>query len=117
MNIASVPLQTPLSPDVLSLPAPQERVSQRYNTRLRLLQEHDRARPWTSLEDCRVCLLCESEFQGGDIRIHVRNGKPVFQCPGVVCPGGLEHFVHPGNPLLNDETWHDWMRMEERREG
>jgi len=78
--------------------------------RLRLLQEYDRSRFWNDLNDRRLCLLCDAEFEGSAIRISVRQGKPVFKCPQTHCQAGLAHFVHPGNPLLNEDTWEDWMR-------
>ncbi|MEI6871100.1 MAG: hypothetical protein WCL08_02355 [Verrucomicrobiota bacterium] len=80
------------------------------SVRLRLLQEYDRNRFWSSLADRRLCLLCDSEFEGSAIRISVRAGKPVFQCPQATCHGELSHFVHLGNPLLNEDAWADWMK-------
>lgn len=81
--------------------------------KLRLLQEKDKVRKWSTLDDRRLCLLCGNEFSGIEVRISVRNGKPAFQCPDKDCQGTLGHFVHPGNPLLSDETWDDWMLIEE----
>ena len=82
----------------------------KHTARLRLLQEYDRSRLWKELTDRRLCLLCDAEFDGSAIRISVRQGKPVFQCPQAHCQASLPHFVHPGNPLLNEDTWEDWMR-------
>jgi hypothetical protein len=55
-------------------------------------------------------MLCGSEFEGVQIRIGVRAGKPVFGCPEPACRGSLPHFAGPGNPLLDEEAWSDWMR-------
>ena len=87
--------------------APQQAA---HTLRLRLLREYDRSRFWNDLSDRRLCLLCDAEFEGSAIRISVRQGKPVFKCPQTHCQAGLAHFVHPGNPLLNEDTWEDWMR-------
>ncbi len=78
--------------------------------KIKLLREHDRLRPWNSLAEERVCVLCSQEFLGSDIRISAREGKPHFKCPTPRCEGTLRHFVKPGNPLLCDEVWWDWMR-------
>jgi hypothetical protein len=56
-------------------------------------------------------MLCGLEFEGAQIRIGVRAGKPVFRCPDTACRGSLPHFAVPGNPLLDEETWSDWMRL------
>gem|GEM_PF-5832271 len=97
----------PSSPQGTPPNAPQQAA---HTLRLRLLQEYDRSRFWNDLSDRRLCLLCDAEFEGSAIRISVRQGKPVFKCPQTHCQAGLAHFVHPGNPLLNEDTWEDWMR-------
>ena len=79
------------------------------NSRLKLLQDHDKNRAWASLKDRRVCVLCSCDFSGLEIRIWARLGKPFFSCPNPECKGTLQHFVKPGNPLLNEEIWWDWM--------
>jgi hypothetical protein len=86
-------------------------VSSPESVRLRLLRQHDTARPWSSVLDKRVCMLCGSEFEGGQIRISVRAGKPVFGCPEPLCRGSLPHFAAAGNPLLDENAWSDWMRL------
>ena len=98
-------LQQPLS---ALLTSPLTRPSE--GARLRLLRQHDRTRPWTSARERRVCMLCGSEFEGVQIRIGVRAGKPVFGCPEPLCRGSLPHFAVSGNPLLDDAAWSDWMR-------
>ena len=93
------------------LPAPLGPPSD--GARLRLLRQHDRTRPWTSVRERRVCMLCGSEFEGVQIRIGVRAGKPVFGCPETPCRGSLQHFAVSGNPLLDEAAWCDWMRPPE----
>jgi hypothetical protein len=77
--------------------------------RLKLLQEHDPQRPWLNLQDRRTCILCGAEFSGESIRISVRLGKAMFACPSAGCRGNLKHFVRPGNPLLEEDLWEQWM--------
>lgn len=80
------------------------------NVRLRLLRQHDQDRTWSSARERRVCMLCGSEFEGVQIRVSVRAGKPVFSCPEPGCRGSLPHFAASGNPLLDEAAWSDWMR-------
>ncbi len=84
--------------------------------KLKLLRNNDKTRNWSALEDRRLCLLCGGEFSGSEVLIRVRNGKPAFQCPEKGCQGSLGHFVHPGNPLLNEAAWEDWMRIAKEEE-
>ena len=93
-----------------SLSAAQPTAQTAHNARLHLLRENDPHRFWSALSDRRLCLLCDSEFDGASVRITVRSGKAHFQCPQPHCQAGLAHFVHPGNPLLNEDAWADWMR-------
>lgn len=86
------------------------RAQGRESVRLKLLQQNDERHPWKSLSDRRVCILCGHEFTGNEVLIFAHGGKPTFQCPSPCCHGKLRHFVNPGNPLLSDEIWGDWMR-------
>lgn len=85
-------------------------VSSQDSVRLRLLRQHDTARRWSSVRDKRICMLCGNEFEGVQIRIGIRAGKPVFGCPEPQCRGSLPHFAAAGNPLLDENAWSDWMR-------
>jgi hypothetical protein len=110
MNVAlESSVETPPSPDQTDrqTPAPASGFE---NVRLRLLRQHDRTRTWSSAREKRVCMLCGSEFEGVQIRVSVRAGKPVFSCPEPGCRGSLPHFAACGNPLLDDAAWSDWMR-------
>ncbi len=77
--------------------------------RLKLLQDYDKHRSWSSLAEHRTCVLCGSEFAGESIVISVRSGKASFGCPTPDCRGSLHHFVHAGNPLLEEDIWQEWM--------
>jgi hypothetical protein len=78
--------------------------------KLSLLREYDCKRIWRNLDDRRVCLLCGHEFTGHAIRIRISHGRPQFCCPNTLCSGQLPFFASGGNPLLNENLWHDWMR-------
>jgi len=113
MNVLPSSQLTPTSTS--TPPSSQKRPSQ-HLTKLHLLREHDTERVWSSLADKRTCLLCGSDFTGEEIRIRVRNGRPVFECPDEPCRGSLHHFVYAGNPLLSESAWSDWMRVPTRHD-
>lgn len=78
-------------------------------SRLQILRNKDTKREWLSLDDVRVCVLCGNELRGRDILIKIQSGHAVCHCPTVGCHGTMRHFVLPGNPLLDSESWTDWM--------
>lgn len=110
MNVAfESRLDTPLPPPRSDRQTPASEVGSE-SVRLRLLRQHDRTRTWNSVREKRICMLCGSEFEGVQIRLSVREGKPVFGCPEPGCRGSLPHFAASGNPLLDEDAWSDWMR-------
>lgn len=40
-----------------------------------------------------------------------QTGVPALRCPTPGCPAGPAQWVHPGNPLLSEEAWRDWVRL------
>lgn len=82
--------------------------------KLRILQESDPLRKWQALEDKRFCILCEQTITGRDIRVTVDEHELAHvQCPTPGCTGGPNEWLYPGNPLLSDEAWQDWLRVLE----
>lgn len=94
----------------VSSPASQD------SNQLRILRQHDTVRTWRSLDDQRVCVLCGREFQGRDIYLHTEHDQISCHCPTAGCRGQLQHFVFPGNPLLDPQVWSDWMMALEGAE-
>lgn len=78
-------------------------------TKLKMLQYYDSAHAWSSLDDERVCVLCGNEFRGRDVELIEEDEQPLCKCPTPGCAGDHRHFVLPGNPLLDDTAWSDWM--------
>jgi hypothetical protein len=61
---------------------------------LELLRMTDKKRKWHSLDDKRVCLVCERIFTGRQIEImRDRRGRYVFQCPTPGCPSDFSHWL------------------------
>lgn len=62
--------------------------------RLRLLREIDRFSPWYSLDDKRVCGICERVFWGREIRFQeqAQTGY-ALRCPTENCPAVFSHWL------------------------
>jgi hypothetical protein len=79
--------------------------------RLTILRSTDQFRNWNSLDDNRVCILCEKQFSGRQVGItRGRGGRYRLHCPTDGCKAGPEHWVYPGNPLVSQAAYQDWQR-------
>ena len=78
----------------------------------RLLRAAPGFRPWTSMDECRQCVLCERTFSGREVRLE-RDGLGLFQvrCATPGCASTPAQWIHPGNPLVSDEAWKDWVKL------
>ncbi len=80
--------------------------------KLEILQSLDHFRTWRywkSLDDQRVCILCEKKFNGHEVQItRSDNGKYELQCPTKDCNSGPHQWVYPDAPLVPDTTEPDW---------
>jgi hypothetical protein len=77
--------------------------------RLSILRSQDRFRRWNSLDDERLCILCERKFNGRQIEIRrFANGKHELRCPSEGCDSGPHQWVYPGTPLISDIVDPDW---------
>jgi hypothetical protein len=71
---------------------------------------------WESLDDRRVCILCEKSFSGRQIDASVTaSGRVRLRCPSEGCPGTPSQWIRPGNPLTSEQAWQDWTRVLEGR--
>ena len=79
--------------------------------RLTLLRAADQFRQWASLDDERVCVLCERKFSGRQVGIsRGRGGRVHLHCPTENCSAGPNQWVYPGNPLVSEAAYADWQR-------
>gem|GEM_PF-6507426 len=64
------------------------------------------------MDECRHCVICEQTFSGRDVRLE-RDGLGLFQvrCATPGCTSTPAQWVHPGNPLVSDEAWKDWVKL------
>src|SRR5437899_8216944 len=66
--------------------------------RLAILQANDHFRDWQTLEDERVCILCDRRFTGHEILISTVAEELELHCPTPHCKSGMHQWVYPGNP-------------------
>ena len=82
--------------------------------RLSHLRAADHFRHWSSLDDKRVCILCERKFNGRQVGIsRTRGGRVRLHCPTEACNAGPSQWVYPGNPLVSETAYADWQRALE----
>jgi hypothetical protein len=64
--------------------------------RLSILRDGDRFRKWNSLDDQRVCSVCERKFKGRQVEIRrFRGGKYKLYCPTLGCPSAADQWFYP----------------------
>ena len=66
--------------------------------RLEILRAADGVRKWNSLDDQRVCVVCDRVFTGRQIEIsRDQRGRYLLQCPTEGCPSFVAHWFYVGN--------------------
>jgi hypothetical protein len=79
--------------------------------RLSILRREDQFRSWNSLDDQRLCIVCERKFNGRQVEIRCfPNGKHELHCPTEGCNSGPHQWVYPGTPLVSAIVDPDWSR-------
>jgi hypothetical protein len=79
--------------------------------RLSILRAEDQFRSWSSLDDQRLCIICEKKFNGRQVEIRrFAKGKHELHCPTEGCRSGPHQWVHAGTPLVSDIVDPDWWR-------
>ncbi len=76
--------------------------------KLALLRKEDHFRSWQSLDDKRVCVLCEETFAGQDVIVSRHGAGYELHCPTRGCPSRVHQWVYPGNPLSKEAANADW---------
>jgi hypothetical protein len=75
------------------------------------LRQGDAFRKWSSLDDKRVCAVCDKRISGRQVQVAIVRGKARLSCPTEGCNGGPREWVYPGNPLTSKKSWRDWCRL------
>lgn len=61
--------------------------------KLAVLRAADKERKWYSLDDKRVCTVCDRSFRGSQIDIVTDgNGSHHLHCPTPECPSKIDHW-------------------------
>lgn len=91
---------------------PAERAETETSLKWRLLRAAPGFRPWGSLDEYRQCVLCERTFSGREVRLE-RDALGLFQirCPSPGCTSSPSQWIHPGNPLVSEDAWKDWIKL------
>jgi len=74
--------------------------------RLRILQTVDNLRRWYSLDDKRLCAICDRVIDGHQIEIRRVAGQYSLHCPTTDCPSNFSHWFlyhEPGIRRTNSE--------------
>lgn len=87
-----------------SHPLPEEKLA--------LLQTADSRRKWHSLDDQRVCVLCDRAITGRQIEVaRDPSGAYSFRCPTEGCPSLPSDWFYHGNACSSEK------KPEQRRRG
>ena len=66
--------------------------------RLKILRAGDKLRSWSSLDDERLCVLCERILSGRQIEIlRDQRGRYLLKCPTSDCDSFAAHWFYVGN--------------------
>lgn len=76
--------------------------------KLAILQRHDHFRQWNSLDDTRVCVLCEQSFAGHEVLVSREADGYQLHCPTRGCHSRVHQWIYPGNLVLSDKADADW---------
>jgi hypothetical protein len=95
---------------LVAVPLPENAAVMRtkLTDRLEILQANDHFRDWRTLDDERVCVLCDRKFTGHEVVISTVGEDFELRCPTPNCKSGVHQWVYPGNPLLSDNSYEDW---------
>jgi hypothetical protein len=80
--------------------------------KLDALRKGDTTYVWKSLDDRRCCIVCDRTFSGRQVDVVVTpSGRVRMHCPSEGCPSSPREWVCPGNPLVSQKAWRDWLRV------
>ena len=78
--------------------------------KLSILRTSDHFRDWHTLDDERICVLCDRKFNGHDVHVSTVGDEFELHCPTTNCKSSVHQWVYPGNPLLDENNEKDWWR-------
>jgi hypothetical protein len=78
--------------------------------KLSILQANDHFRDWRTLDDERLCALCDRKFTGHEVVISTTSDEVEMRCPTPNCQSGVHQWLHPSNPQRSEKNERDWWR-------
>lgn len=79
--------------------------------KLAILQTTDLRRKWNSLDDQRVCVLCDRTITGRQIEVHREAGGTFsVHCPTEGCPSVPRDWFYQGSAVSNGKSGRSQMR-------
>ncbi|PYK20577.1 MAG: hypothetical protein DME55_01785 [Verrucomicrobia bacterium] len=80
--------------------------------RLSILRAGDRFRKWNSIDDQRVCSVCERKFKGRQVEIRrFPSGRYKLYCPTLGCPSGPHQWLYSRVPVVSEIAEPDWWHV------
>jgi hypothetical protein len=80
--------------------------------RLSILRAGDRLRRWASLDDQRVCSVCQRKFKGRQVEIRcLPSRRLTLHCPTLGCPSRMHQWLYPRAPVVSEIAEPDWWRV------
>ena len=76
--------------------------------KLSILRANDHFRNWHTLDDERVCALCNREFTGDEVVISMMGDEVELRCPTPDCQSRVHQWVHPTTPHFSEKNQQDW---------
>jgi hypothetical protein len=76
--------------------------------KLSVLRANDHFRDWHTLDDERVCALCNRKFNGYEVAISTMGDEVQLRCPTPYCQSGVHQWLHPTNAYLSEENEKNW---------
>jgi hypothetical protein len=76
--------------------------------KLSILQANDHFRDWHTLDDERVCALCDRKFTGRDVVISTMGDEVELHCPTPDCQSGVHQWLHLGKTFRSEKNENDW---------
>jgi hypothetical protein len=85
--------------------------------RLDILRAHDHFHEWRSLDDRRVCVVCDRTFSGHEVEISQDGEEFKLNCPTRDCPSRIHQWVYPERDHLSDTNSENWWRALSSNDG
>ena len=80
--------------------------------RLSILRAGDRFRKWNSLDDRRVCSVCERKFKARQVEIRpFPGGRYKLYCPTLGCPSEPYQWLYSRASVVSEIAEPDWRRV------